>query len=46
LRKSSTETGYATIANTLVPFRGKWFLYCGAADRVISSATYAEKPRG
>jgi predicted GH43/DUF377 family glycosyl hydrolase len=37
-------TGYTTVANTLVPFRGKWFLYYGAADRVIGVATWAERP--
>jgi predicted GH43/DUF377 family glycosyl hydrolase len=39
-------TGYTTVANTLVPFHGKWFLYYGAADRVIGVAIFTEKPRG
>jgi len=32
-------TGNTTVANGLVPFRGKWMLYYGAADRVIGLAT-------
>ena len=28
-----------TVANTLVPFKGKWMLYYGGADRVIGLAT-------
>jgi predicted GH43/DUF377 family glycosyl hydrolase len=39
-------TGYTTVANALVPFKGKWFLYYGAADTVTGVATCAEKPRG
>jgi len=27
------------VANGLVPFRGKWMLYYGAADRVTGLAT-------
>ena len=33
-------------ANGLVPFRGKWMLYYGAADRVIGLATCGERRRG
>ena len=29
-----------TVANTLVPFQGKWWLYYGGADRVIGLATF------
>lgn len=29
-----------TVANTLVPFRGKWLLYYGAADRYIGVAVF------
>jgi predicted GH43/DUF377 family glycosyl hydrolase len=34
-------TGLTTVANTLVPFQGRWLLYYGAADRVIGLATWA-----
>lgn len=33
--------GDTTVANTLVPFQGRWSLYYGAADRVIGLATFA-----
>jgi predicted GH43/DUF377 family glycosyl hydrolase len=33
-------TGDATVANTLVPFHGKWWLYYGGADRVTGLATF------
>ena len=39
-------TDYTTVANTLVPFKGKWFLYYGAADHVIGVATCPDKPHG
>ncbi|MCY3018260.1 MAG: hypothetical protein NTW87_04405, partial [Planctomycetota bacterium] len=29
----------AVVANTLVPFKGRWLLYYGGADRVIGVAT-------
>jgi predicted GH43/DUF377 family glycosyl hydrolase len=32
-------TGNTTVANGLVPFKGGWLLYYGAADRVIGRAT-------
>ena len=32
-----------TVANTLVPFKGKWWLYYGAADRVVGLATCASQ---
>jgi predicted GH43/DUF377 family glycosyl hydrolase len=32
-------TGYTTVANGLVRFKGQWLLYYGAADRVIGLAT-------
>ncbi|MCX6925066.1 MAG: glycoside hydrolase family 130 protein [Verrucomicrobia bacterium] len=32
-------TGNTTVANALVPFKGKWWLYYGGADRVIGLAT-------
>jgi predicted GH43/DUF377 family glycosyl hydrolase len=32
-------TGNTTVANGLVPFKDRWLLYYGAADRVISLAT-------
>ena len=32
-------TGDTTVANGLVPFKGKWMLYYGAADTVIGHAT-------
>jgi len=35
-------TGNTTVANGLVPFKGQWFLYYGAADRVIGLATCAK----
>ena len=38
--------GNTTVANGLVPFRGKWMLYYGAADRVIGLATCDERRRG
>jgi len=31
--------GNTTVANGMVPFKGKWMLYYGAADRVIGMAT-------
>lgn len=34
-------TGDTTVANTLVPFKGKWWLYYGGADHVIGLATCA-----
>ncbi len=34
-------TGDTTVANALVPFKGKWWLYYGGADRVIGLATCA-----
>jgi predicted GH43/DUF377 family glycosyl hydrolase len=33
-------TGYTTVANALVPFKGKWFLYYGGADTVTGVATF------
>jgi beta-1,2-mannosidase len=32
-----------TVANTLVPFQGKWWLYYGAADRHIGLAVFTPK---
>lgn len=32
-------TGNTTVANALVPFKGKWWLYYGGADTVIGVAT-------
>ena len=32
-------TGQTTVANSLVPFQGKWLLHYGGADRVIGLAT-------
>jgi predicted GH43/DUF377 family glycosyl hydrolase len=32
-------TGYTTVSNALVPFKGKWFLYYGAADTYTGVAT-------
>jgi predicted GH43/DUF377 family glycosyl hydrolase len=32
-------TGYTTVANALVPFKGKWHLCRGGADTVIGLAT-------
>ncbi|MCY2996318.1 MAG: hypothetical protein NTY19_52000 [Planctomycetota bacterium] len=32
-------TGHTTVANGMVPFKGQWLLYYGAADRVIGLAT-------
>ena len=37
-------TGDTTVANTLVPFHGKWRLYYGGADRQIGLATFAPLP--
>jgi len=34
-------TGYTTVCNALVPFKGKWFLYYGAADTYTGVATCA-----
>jgi beta-1,2-mannosidase len=34
-------TGSTTVANTLVPFKGKWLLYYGAADRCVGLAICA-----
>lgn len=34
-----------TVANALVPFRGQWLLYYGAADRCIGLATCRTAPR-
>jgi predicted GH43/DUF377 family glycosyl hydrolase len=33
-------TGNTTVANTLVPFQGKWWLYYGGADRCVGLATF------
>lgn len=33
-------TGHTTVANALVPFKGRWLLYYGAADRYIGLATF------
>jgi predicted GH43/DUF377 family glycosyl hydrolase len=33
-------TGDTTVANTLVPFQGKWWLYYGGADRYIGLAVF------
>jgi predicted GH43/DUF377 family glycosyl hydrolase len=30
----------AVVANTLVPFKGRWLFYYGAADRYIGLATF------
>ncbi len=35
--------GATTVANTLVPFRGKWLLYYGAADRCVGLAVFDPK---
>ena len=32
-------TGYTTVSNALVPFKGRWFLYYGAADTCTGVAT-------
>ena len=37
-------TGDTTVANTLVLFKGKWWLYYGGADRYIGLAVFAPKP--
>ena len=41
---SDTERGTSvdstTVANTLVPFQGKWLLYYGGADRHIGLAMF------
>jgi len=37
-KKGFTEP--ATVANTLVPFKGRWLLYYGAADRYIGLAVF------
>jgi len=31
------------VANTLVPFKGRWWLYYGAADRYIGLAVFTPK---
>lgn len=36
-------TGNATVANTLVPFKGQWLLYYGAADRHVALAVFTPK---
>ncbi len=36
-------TNGATVANTLVPFKGQWLLYYGAADRHIGLAVFTPK---
>jgi predicted GH43/DUF377 family glycosyl hydrolase len=36
-------TNGATVANTLVPFQGRWLLYYGAADRHIGLAVFTPK---
>ena len=36
-------TGDTTVANGLVPFKGSWVLYYGAADRAIGSATFTPR---
>jgi predicted GH43/DUF377 family glycosyl hydrolase len=33
----------ATVANTLAPFKGRWLLYYGGADRYIGLATFTSK---
>lgn len=33
-------TDHTTVANTLVPFQGKWLLYYGGADRCIGLAVF------
>jgi predicted GH43/DUF377 family glycosyl hydrolase len=33
-----------TVANTLIPFKGRWLLYYGAADHVIGLAEFTPKP--
>jgi beta-1,2-mannosidase len=38
-------TGNTTVANGLVPFKGRWLLYYGAADRVIGLASCARSER-
>ncbi len=38
-------TGLTTVANGLVHFKGQWFLYYGAADRVIGLATCTKRSR-
>jgi predicted GH43/DUF377 family glycosyl hydrolase len=35
--------GDTTVANTLVPFQGKWWLYYGGADRYIGLAVFTTK---
>ena len=32
-----------TVANALVPFKGRWLLYYGAADRYIGLAEFVPK---
>ena len=36
-------TDDTTVANTLVPFQGKWWLYYGGADRYIGLAVFTPK---
>jgi predicted GH43/DUF377 family glycosyl hydrolase len=36
-------TGATTVANALVPFKGNWLLYYGAADRYIGLAVFDPK---
>ena len=38
--------GNTTVANGMVPFKGKWMLYYGAADRVIGMATCEMEMKG
>lgn len=37
-------TARTTVANALVPFRGRWLLYYGAADRHIGLAVFTPEP--
>jgi predicted GH43/DUF377 family glycosyl hydrolase len=36
-------TDFTTVANTVVPFKGRWLLYYGAADRHIGLAVFTPK---
>jgi len=38
-------TGHTTVSNGLVPFKGRWLLYYGAADRCIGLAEFAPKAK-
>ncbi|MCU0960792.1 MAG: serine hydrolase [Pirellulaceae bacterium] len=42
--EKSGFTDATTVANTLVPFQGRWFLYYGAGDRCVGLAVCAPQP--